>query len=174
MPSSSVNITGRSLTCTLRIANGIFGPVLALAKTNNVSVAETLLANAGLLLIGLSILLLVGLKAKMNGAPVAILSILDIPSFFGDILSYIRLTAYAVGTSGIALAVNFLVTLAAGIPYVGVIIAILVFIVGHSFNIGMNFLGAFINAMRLHFLEFFKKFYEGGGTIYEPFKLKEQ
>ena len=128
----------------------------------------------GLSLIGLSVILLVALKAKLNGAPVAVLSILDIPSFFGDILSYIRLTAYAVGTSGIALAVNFLVSLSAGIPYIGIIIAILVFVVGHSFNIAMNFLGAFINAMRLHFLEFFKKFYEGGGSVYEPFKLKEQ
>jgi len=55
------------------------------------------------------------------------------------------------------------------IPIVGWPIAIIIFLVGHAFNIAMNGLGAFIHTTRLHFLEFFTKFYEGGGRTYKPF-----
>jgi V/A-type H+-transporting ATPase subunit I len=120
-----------------------------------------------------AVLMLVGLNAISKGPVVAGLSVLDFPSFVGDIFSYTRLTAMAIATTGIALAVNFLVFLALAVPYVGLMLGALVFIIGHIFNFGMNFLGAFIHSMRLHFLEFFKRFYEGGGELYKPFKIEE-
>ena len=46
---------------------------------------------------------------------------------------------------------------------------IIIFIIGHVFNLAMNGLGAFIHTTRLHFLEFFTKFYDGGGRGYVPF-----
>ena len=83
--------------------------------------------------------------------------------------------ALGIGTSGISLAVNFMAFLvAAMIPYIGIPLAIIIFIVGHTFNMVMNGLGAFIHTTRLHFLEFFTKFYDGGGTLYKPFKAKRK
>ena len=67
-------------------------------------------------------------------------------------------------------AINFMVMLSFDmIPYVGFIFAILVFIIGHLFNLVMNGLGAFIHTLRLHFLEHFSKYYEGDGKVYTPF-----
>ncbi|MCX8158050.1 MAG: V-type ATP synthase subunit I [Candidatus Diapherotrites archaeon] len=111
-------------------------------------------------------------KSK-DGVILGLLSIFDFTALLGDIFSYARLTALAVGTSGIALAVNFMALLAFNnIPYLGLPIAIFIFFVGHSFNMFMSGLGAFIHSMRLHYLEFFQKFYEGGGVKYKPFSAK--
>ncbi len=51
------------------------------------------------------------------------------------------------------------------------IVFILVFIIGHSINMGINLLGAYVHTNRLTFVEFFGKFYEGGGKEFMPFSL---
>jgi len=110
-----------------------------------------------------------------GGIVTAILSIFSFTGFIGDLFSYARLMALALGTAGIALAVNFMIFLSIDlIPYAGIIIGIVVFIVGHLFNILMNGLGAFIHTTRLHFLELFTKFYDGGGRLYKPFKAERK
>jgi len=110
-----------------------------------------------------------------GGLVTSILSIFSFTGFIGDVFSYARLMALALGTAGIALAVNFMIFLSIDlIPYIGIILGILIFIVGHLFNILMNGLGAFIHSTRLHFLELFTKFYDGGGTLYKPFKAKRE
>ena len=53
--------------------------------------------------------------------------------------------------------------------YSGVILFIVVFIVGHAMNLAINLLGAYVHTNRLQFVEFFGKFYEGGGKPFEPF-----
>jgi len=116
----------------------------------------------------------VGMQLFLNflekGFVPALLSIFGYSGFLGDTFSYARLMALGIGTSGIALAVNFMVLLAADmIPYAGVPIAIIIFIIGHAFNMIMNGLGGFVHSLRLHFLEFFSKFYDGGGREYKPF-----
>jgi V/A-type H+-transporting ATPase subunit I len=52
----------------------------------------------------------------------------------------------------------------------GVILFIVVFIFGHLFNLAINLLGAYVHTNRLQFVEFFGKFYEGGGRAFNPFK----
>ena len=50
----------------------------------------------------------------------------------------------------------------------GVIGFILVFVVGHTLNLAINLLGAYVHTNRLQFVEFFGKFYEGGGKLFVP------
>ena len=52
----------------------------------------------------------------------------------------------------------------------GAIIFILVFLIGHSLNLAINALGAYVHTCRLQYVEFFGKFYEGGGREFSPFK----
>jgi len=86
-----------------------------------------------------------------------------------DVLSYSRLMALGLGTGVIALVVNQIAFLLGGmIPYVGWIVAGLVLISGHIFNLGINALGGFIHSARLQFVEFFPKFMEGGGRRLDP------
>lgn len=98
------------------------------------------------------------------------LGLLDITGLMGDIISYARLFALALSTAGIAMAVNLLANLVHGIPFVGFLLVALVFLVGHIFGFVMNALGAFVHSLRLHFVEFFGKFYEGGGDKFTPLK----
>ena len=58
----------------------------------------------------------------------------------------------------------------AGKGVFGAIVFIIVFIIGHIFNIAINLLGAYVHTNRLQYVEFFGKFYEGGGRAFNPFK----
>ena len=102
------------------------------------------------------------------------LGMFSLTGLFGDILSYARLLALSLATSGIAMAINILVNLVKGIPILGYILAPIVFIVGHLANTVIQALGAFIHSLRLHYVEFFSKFYEGGGKKYSPFRIKRE
>ena len=100
-----------------------------------------------------------------------ILSLYDIIGYFSDILSYSRLFALGLSTAVLAVVVNNFVMLFKDIPFVGFILAALVFIIGHFFNMLISGMGAFIHSTRLQYVEYFTKFYEGGGTPFKPFKI---
>jgi V/A-type H+-transporting ATPase subunit I len=91
-------------------------------------------------------------------------------SLFGDVLSYSRLLALGLATSVIATVVNIIANMAWGIPFIGPVGMILILILGHLGNIAINTLSGFIHTARLQFVEFFGKFYEGGGGSFTPFK----
>ncbi len=90
--------------------------------------------------------------------------------FIGDILSYVRLMALGMVGCGFGMAINVLVKLLMDVPYVGFILGAVLFVVGHSFNVALSLLGAFVHSMRLQFVEFFPKFFSGGGMDFQPLR----
>ncbi|MBR0142174.1 MAG: V-type ATP synthase subunit I, partial [Ruminococcus sp.] len=84
-----------------------------------------------------------------------------------DILSYSRLLALGLATGSIAGVINLIGTMPEN-KIVKLILLILVFVVGHTANLAINLLGAYVHTDRLQFVELFSKFYTGGGREFEP------
>ena len=99
-------------------------------------------------------------------------SLYDISRYLADVLSYSRLLALGLATSVIAMVVNTLCQAALQIPWLGWLLAALIFVGGHLFNLGISFLGGFVHSMRLQFVEFFSKFFISGGKPFKPFELE--
>lgn len=98
-----------------------------------------------------------------------LLSLYNVTSYLGDVLSYSRLLALGLVGGAVAMIINLMSSLCAGTPYVGWIIAAAIFVGGHIFSIVINILGAFVHPLRLQYVEFFGKFYSSGGTMFNPF-----
>ncbi len=100
-----------------------------------------------------------------------ILSLYNVTSFLGDILSYSRLLALGLATAAVAMIINTLTVLVSGIPYVGWIFAIVLFLGGHIFSLAVNALGAFVHSLRLQYVEFFSKFFTASGRFFQPYRF---
>ena len=125
----------------------------------------SIIGGAGLLLTG-------GRHNKGFGKITGGLSnIYNITSYMSDILSYARLLALGLATGVIAQVVNTMGTLFGG-GIGGLIALTIIFLFGHTLNLAINALGAFIHASRLQYVEFFGKFYEDGGEPFDPFRRK--
>ena len=98
-------------------------------------------------------------------------SLYDITSWLSDVLSYSRLLALGLATGVIASVINQMGSMG-GKSILGTVVFIIVFIVGHTFNLAINLLGAYVHTNRLQYVEFFGKFYEGGGRKFQPFSEK--
>lgn len=121
------------------------------------------------------VLVAIGMLLYFNGP----IGILDVSGFLGTILSYARLLALCLATGGIATTVNIIANLmtdmvGASIPILGIILAIGVTLLGHAVNGAFQTLGAFINSLRLHYVEFFGQFYIGGSTKFRAFRTKRK
>jgi V/A-type H+-transporting ATPase subunit I len=109
-------------------------------------------------------------KKVING----FLALYGSTSYLGDILSYSRLLALGFGSAVIGMVINLLGGLAADIPYIGWLIAVVVIVGGHIFSIAINILGSFVHPLRLQYVEFFGKFYSGGGEPFTPLTLSQE
>jgi V/A-type H+-transporting ATPase subunit I len=95
--------------------------------------------------------------------------------YVSDSISYVRLFALGLSTVIIALVVNNMAGLVYGVgPIIGIILMVLVLVVGHTFNIAINLLGAFVHPLRLEFVEFFGKFYDDGGREFKPLGIESK
>jgi len=125
------------------------------------------------------------LGGMIVGAPVIVLAfamliyynglfgLMDISGFLGTLLSYARLLALCLSTGGIAMTVNILTGLSYEmIPVIGVVLAPIIFVFGHIANNAFQSLGAFINSLRLHYVEFFAQFYMGGKNKFNAFRAE--
>jgi len=127
-----------------------------------------------LALTGASVLVLFGGRGTRN--PVmrllkGLLSLYDITSYISDILSYTRILALVLATSVIAMVVNLLGFLG-GPSITGFFFYVLVAILGHGLNLALSALSAYVHTSRLHYVEFFGKFYDGGGRLWRPLTIK--
>ena len=118
---------------------------------------------------GIAVLAVI-LLIYINGA----FGIMDVMSFLGNILSYARLLALGLATGGIAMTVNIFAQLVGGIPYIGLILVPIIFIFGHIANGAFQTFGGMINALRLHYVEFFGQFYIGGSQKFRAFRTKRK
>ena len=104
-----------------------------------------------------------------------LLSLYKVSGYMGDTLSYSRLLALGMSTTIIGSVINILAgMLKGGIPILGVVLMIILLIFGHLFNLIIGTLGAFVHSTRLQMVEFFSKFYEGGGREFRPYRREAE
>lgn len=103
------------------------------------------------------------LKALGSG----LLSLYDITSYISDVLSYSRLLALGLATGVIGQVVNTMGRLSGSSP-LGILMFTVILLVGHTFNLAINTLGAYVHASRLQYVEFYGKFFTGGGRPFKP------
>ena len=144
----------------------------SIAQTNIVfpewvNLLAKILAAAG----ALGIVLMSGREKKNPALRIALgaYDLYNITGWLSDVLSYSRLLALGLATGVIASVINQMGSMLPN-NVVGVIFFIVIFIVGHALNLAINLLGAYVHTNRLQFVEFFGKFYEGGGRPFAPFK----
>ncbi|HJD42971.1 MAG TPA: V-type ATP synthase subunit I [Candidatus Mediterraneibacter quadrami] len=126
----------------------------------------------GLAIIGAAGIVLMSGRGNKNPALRLALGAYDLYNITGwlsDVLSYSRLLALGLATGVIASVINQMGSMLPN-NVIGIIFFILIFIVGHSMNLAINLLGAYVHTNRLQFVEFFGKFYEGGGRPFHPFR----
>jgi V/A-type H+/Na+-transporting ATPase subunit I len=134
--------------------------------------------NVGHIIGGVLILMGIIFIAREN-----VLEVIELPTIVSHVLSYARLVA--VGLSGVAIAMvvnymafemfinpaleNFTI-----ISIVMILVGLGIFLFGHVLNIALCILGGGLHSIRLHYVEFFTKFYKGGGQKYNPFGMKRR
>ncbi|MDD6174204.1 MAG: V-type ATP synthase subunit I [Firmicutes bacterium] len=128
---------------------------------------------AAKILAGLSAIGIIATAGRESRAPFkrllkGLYGLYGVTNYLSDVLSYARLLALGLATGVIASVINQMGAMG-GDSVFGAIVFILVFIIGHIFNLAINLLGAYVHTNRLQYVEFFGKFYEGGGEKYTPF-----
>jgi V/A-type H+-transporting ATPase subunit I len=114
-------------------------------------------------------------RNKFVGAFKSLIKFYSITGYFSDILSYARLLALGLASAAIAVAINGIAEMVRGLPfYTGYLAAVVVLVLGHAFNLAVNVLGAFVHSARLQYLEFFNKFFTGGGREFRPFRSERR
>jgi V/A-type H+/Na+-transporting ATPase subunit I len=107
-----------------------------------------------------------GIFSKLAGG---LYGLYGITGYIGDILSYSRLLALGLATGLIGSAFNLIIKLLPS-GVIAIVLGTVIFVGGHIFNLLINLLGAYVHTSRLQYLEFFGKFYSGGGKAFKPLR----
>lgn len=123
----------------------------------------------------IGIILTGGREVKNIGGRIGlgVYSLYGISGYMGDLISYARLMALGLSGGFIALSVNQICAMV-GFKPATIIFVIIIFVFGQTFNILLSLLGAYVHSARLIYVEFFGKFYEGGGKEFKDFKIDEK
>lgn len=100
-----------------------------------------------------------------------VLSLYNVTGFLGDVLSYSRLFALGLATGVIAQVFNAMGLMMSG-SLIGKLFMVVFLIVGHTFNLALAVLGAYVHSSRLQYVEFFGKFFEGEGKPFNPLRIR--
>lgn len=143
---------------------------------------KMLLNNQALFVIGVALAVLSALmiivtpmlqaKSKIKGLAKGAYNLYGITSYIGDLVSYTRLMALGISGGSIAAAFNMLVGYMP--PVARFSVGILLMLALHGLNIFLSLLSAYVHGARLQYVEFFGKFYEGGGRAFNPLKTEEK
>ena len=153
------------------------GILLALDLLGIVSSAALHYAGLAILILGGVMLLYgAGRHAKGFGKVTAAFGVLYSPltGWFGDILSYSRLMALMLAGGVVAQVFNTIAAMPSknGVTVFSGIVFLIIFLIGHALNFGLNLLGCFVHDLRLQCLEFFGKFYQDGGKPFQPLRIR--
>lgn len=145
----------------------IFGAVLALGSV----FGNGMMSDVGLYGM-LGSLVLVMLTAGRHGKGVfgkvvgGFGGLYKVIGFLSDLLSYLRLFGLGLATGVIGMVFNEIAGIFSG-P-IGMVFAVIVLLIGHTLNVAVNVLGAYVHDSRLQFIEFFSRFYTGEGYLFSP------
>ena len=158
------------LLLCLPMITGMLGLSFTLGSTvKTVSIWITLIGFVGVILFS-------GRESRNWGKRLAkgLYGAYGITGYLSDVLSYSRLLALGLATSVISSVFNTMAGMVGGaLPIaIGVVLYAVIFIIGHILNMAINALGAYVHTNRLQYVEFFGKFYNGGGRPFEAFDQK--
>jgi V/A-type H+-transporting ATPase subunit I len=134
---------------------------------------STLLLGVILAVAGSLVVLITAGRSKKNIAGKiagGLAGLYGITAYVSDILSYSRILALSLATGVVAMVMNMLAQMMS-VSVIGFVLSFLVYIVGHIFNLVLGLLSAYVHDSRLQYIEFFNKFYEGGGKMFKPFSI---
>lgn len=130
------------------------------------------------MILGIILLIVGGARASEGNLAkrlvAGIYNVYGISNYIGDFVSYSRLMALGMSGGYIAFSVNMIAGMVWGKTFIGYIAAIIILVLFHAFNLFLSCLGAYVHALRLIYVEFFGKFYEGGGKAFRFFRNKSK
>lgn len=111
-----------------------------------------------------------GIFGKITGG---LVGLYGVTNYMSDILSYSRILALSLATGVVGMVMNMLAGMVRGsVPVLGFVFALLIYAVGHVFNLALSLLSAYVHDCRLQYIEFYGKFFDGGGKIFKPFSIQ--
>lgn len=122
--------------------------------------------------VGIVVVSTISSKNKALGFGLGLYNLYGVTGYVGDIVSYTRLMALGVASANIAMAFNLIVGYLP--PLFRFTIGVLLIIALQAMNVALSFLSAYVHSSRLQYVEFFGKFFEGGGKPLTPLKTLEK
>lgn len=151
--------------------------IILLVNFSNFELSSNVMnINKYLMIISMIIIVLTGGREYKNiGGRIGfgVYALYGITGFFGDFISYARLMALGLSGAYMATSINQIARDLSG-SYYTIIFAGLVFVLAHFMNIFLSMLSSYVHTSRLIYVEFFGKFYEGGGKPFKDFKIKNK